>query len=244
MSIKKTALITGASRGIGKAISIELAKNKVDVVINYKEDENQAKEVVNVIKKLGVDCTALKADVSDFDAVKAMFETVKKDYNGLDILINNAGILLDKTVKNMPLEIWKNVINVNLTGIFNVTKNALPLMRENGRIISISSIIGLDGNFGQSNYAASKAGVIGFTKSLAKELAKKKITVNAVAPGFIKTEMTDKISFIKRKIIERMIPLRYLGMPEDVANVVVFLASPRSGYITGEVLHVTGGLNF
>ena len=243
MLTEKTALITGASRGIGKVISIELAKNKVNVVINYKEDENQVKEVVDEIKKFGVDCTALKADVSDFDEVKAMFEDVKKDYNGLDILINNAGILLDKTLKNMPLEIWKSVINVNLNGIFNVTKNALPLMKENGRIISISSIIGLDGNFGQTNYAASKAGVIGFTKSLAKELAKKKITVNAIAPGFIKTYMTDNVPSESKKTIENMIPLGEFGVPEDVSNAVVFLSSSKSRYITGEVIRVDGGLN-
>ena len=171
-------------------------------------------------------------------------ERVKDNFKTLDIVVNNAGITKDRTLKNMTREEWQQVIDVNLTGVFNVSKAALEILNENGRIINISSIVGIYGNFGQTNYAASKAGVIGFTKSLAKELAKRKITVNAIAPGFIKTELTDKIPFIRKKIIERMIPLKEIGVPEDVANAVVFLASQKSRYITGEVLHITGGLIF
>ena len=240
----KTALVTGASKGIGKAIAIALAKEGCNIVFNYVGSEDLAKNSCKEIKDLNVGVISAKADVSKIEEVDNLIKIAKDNFHSLDIIVNNAGIAKDRSLKNMTQEEWQKVIDINLTGVFNISKAALEILNENGRIINISSIVGLCGNFGQTNYAASKAGVIGFTKSLAKELAKKKITVNAVAPGFIKTEMTDKISFIKRKIIERMIPLRYLGMPEDVANVVVFLASPRSGYITGEVLHVTGGLNF
>ncbi len=240
----KTALVTGASKGIGKAIAIALAKEGCNIVFNYVGNEELAKNSCKEIEKLNVEVISAKADVSKVEEVNNLIKTIKDNFHTLDIVVNNAGISKDRSLKNMTQEEWQKVIDVNLTGIFNISKAVLEILNENGRIINISSIIGLCGNFGQTNYAASKAGVIGFTKSLAKELAKKKITVNAIAPGFIKTEMTDKIPFIKRKIIERMIPLRDLGMPEDVANAVVFLASPRSGYITGEVLHVTGGLNF
>ena len=240
----KTALVTGASKGIGKAIAIALAKEGCNIVFNYVGSEELAKSSCKEIKDLNVRVISAKADVSKIEEVNNLMKIAKDNFHSLDIIVNNAGIAKDRSLKNMTQEEWQKVIDINLTGVFNISKAALEILNENGRIINISSIVGLCGNFGQTNYAASKAGVIGFTKSLAKELAKKKITVNAIAPGFIKTEMTDKISFIKRKIIERMIPLRDLGMPEDVANVVVFLASPRSGYITGEVLHVTGGLNF
>ena len=244
MENRKVALITGASRGIGKAIAIELAKNNVNVVINYNKDEKEAADVVEEIKKLGVQGIAVKADISNFDECAAMFEIVKKRFGYLNILVNNAGALSDKTLKNMTKEQWNFVIKINLDGTFNVTKNALSLMKDNGRIINISSIVGISGNFGQTNYAASKAGIIGFTKSLAKELGKRKITVNAVAPGFIDTHMTKNVPFIRRKIIMAMIPLGKAGMPEDVANLVAFLASDKSGYITGEVICVDGGFSF
>ncbi|MAG91458.1 3-oxoacyl-[acyl-carrier-protein] reductase [Candidatus Woesearchaeota archaeon] len=244
MSSKKVALITGASRGIGKSIAIELAKNNIDIIINYNRDEKEAEEVVKEIKKLGVGGEAIKADVSSFDDCTAMFGAVKKKYGNLDILVNNAGALSDKTLKNMTKEQWDFVIKINLTGVFNVTKNALPLVNGGGRIINISSIVGLTGNFGQTNYAASKAGIIGFTKSLAKELGKRKITVNAVAPGFIDTQMTKSVPFIRKKIIMAMIPLGRAGLPEDIANLVGFLASDKASYITGEVICVDGGFSF
>ena len=244
MSNKKVALVTGASRGIGKAIALELAKSKINIVINYNKDEKEAANVAEGIKKFGVASIAVKADVSNFDECAAMIEVVRKRFGFLDILVNNAGALSDKSLKNMTKEQWDLVLRTNLDGTFNVTKNALPLIREGGRIINISSIVGISGNFGQTNYAASKAGIMGFTKSLAKELGKHKITVNAVAPGFIDTEMTKNISFIRKKIMLAMIPVGRAGLPEDVANLVAFLASDKSGYITGEVICIDGGFSF
>ncbi|MBI2557941.1 3-oxoacyl-ACP reductase FabG [Candidatus Woesearchaeota archaeon] len=238
----KNALVTGASRGIGKAIAIELAKNGINVIINYNRNEKDAMEVVNEIKN--TKCIAIKADVSNFDEVKSMFDSVKKEFGKLDILVNNAGIIMDKTLQNMSKEEWNDVIKVNLNGIYNVTNNALPLLSKGGRIINISSIVALDGNFGQTNYAASKAGIIGFTKSLAKELGKHGITVNAIAPGFIDTEILKSVPLTKKKEFIGLIPLGYLGKPQDVANLAVFLASDRAGYITGDVICVNGGLRF
>src|SRR3989344_7920367 len=176
----KTALVTGASKGIGKAIAIELAKNNVNVVVNYNSDEKGAINAVEEIKKIGADAIAVKADVSDFSQCSSMIEIIKKKFGSLDILVNNAGVLSDKTFEKMTREQWDLVMDVNLGSMFNVTKNALPLLRDNGRIVNLSSVIGINGNFGQTNYAASKAGIIGFTKSLAKELGKRKITVNAI----------------------------------------------------------------
>jgi len=225
----KTALVTGASRGIGKAIAIELAKNGADVVVNYNRNEKEALDVVGEIKNIGCRSIAIKADVSSFDEVAKMFGIVKREFGRLDILVNNAGIIMDKTLRKMTQEEWNTVIKINLNGVYNATKNALPLIGKGGRIINISSVVALQGNFGQTNYAASKAGIIGFTKSLAKELGKNGITVNAIAPGFIDTDL---------------IPLGRIGMPQDVANLAVFLASGRANYITGEVICVDGGLRF
>jgi len=241
---KKIALITGASRGIGKAIAIELARNKINVAINYHSDEKGAFNVVEEIRKLGIESVAIKTDVANFEDCSSMIEVITKKFGYLDILVNNAGTISDKTLRNMTKEQWDSVVNTNLTGTFNVTRKALELIRDNGRIINISSIAGLNGNFGQTNYAASKAGIIGFTKSLAKELGKRRITVNAVAPGFIDTQMSKGFSFLRKKIILTMIPLGRAGLPEDVANAVAFLASDKASYITGEVIRVDGGLNF
>ena len=244
MENKKVALVTGASRGIGKSIVIELAKNNINIIVNYHKDEKEAVALVEEIKKFGVDSIAVKADVSSFYQCAQMIEFVKKKFGFIDILVNNAGALSDRSLKNMTKEQWDLVVRTNLDGTFNVTKNALSLIREGGRIINISSIVGISGNHGQTNYAASKAGIIGFTKSLAKELGKYRITVNAVAPGFIETQMTKNISFIRKKIILAMIPLGRAGLPEDVANLVAFLASEKSSYITGEVICVDGGFSF
>jgi len=240
----KIALVTGASRGIGKAIAIELARNGADVAVNYNRNEKEALEVVEDIKKLGCKSIAIKADVGSFDDAAAMFEAVKKEFGRIDILVNNAGIIMDKTLQNMGKEEWASVLKTNLTSVYNVTKNAVPLLNRNGRIINISSIVALDGNFGQSNYAASKAGIIGFTKSLAKELGKHGITVNAVAPGLIDTDIIRDIPPERKKELDRMVPLGRIGTPKDIANVVVFLASPKAGYITGEAIRVDGGLRF
>lgn len=242
--MQKFALVTGASRGIGRAIAVELAKNKLNVAVNYYQDEKEAAGVVEEIKKFGADAIAVKADVSKFDECASMMELIKKKFGCLDVLVNNAGVLSDRTLKNMTKEQWGLVVKTNLDGTFNVTKNALPLMRDGGRIINISSIVGISGNHGQTNYAASKAGVIGFTKSLARELGKQKITVNAIAPGFIDTYMTRDTPFIRKKIIMAMIPLGKAGQPEDVANLAAFLASDKAGYITGEVICVDGGFSF
>lgn len=244
MANRKTALVTGASRGIGKAIATELAKSNFNVVVNYYNDEKEAVNVVKELKRLGSDSIAIKADVASFDECAAMIDTIKKKFGHLDVLVNNAGALSDKTLKNMEKEQWDLVLKTNLDGTFNATKNALEIMRDDGRIINISSIAGILGNFGQTNYAASKAGVIGFTKSLAKELGKRRITVNAVAPGFVETQMTKNIPFLRKKIIMAMIPLGRAGLPEDIANAVAFLASGKASYITGEVIRVDGGLSF
>ncbi len=240
----KIALITGASTGIGKATAIELAKNGVNVVINYYSGDKEAEEVVQKIREHGVESIAVKADVTNFDEVTKMADTIQKKFGKVDILVNNAGIVKDKTLKNMTLDEWNAVINTNLTGVFCVTKSILPLMSNGGRIISMSSIIGQYGNFGQCNYAAAKAGIIGFTKSLAKELGKKKITVNAIAPGFVKTSITKDIPFFRKKIINYMTPLKEEAEPEDIANVIAFLASDKARYITGTVINVDGGLAF
>ena len=244
MKDRKVALITGASRGIGKSIALELARNGANVVINFNKDEEEANAVVDEIKKLGVEGMAVKADVSSFENSELMISAIKKKFGYIDILVNNAGALSDKTLKNMTKEQWDLVLKTNLYGTFNVSKHAVLLMRDGGRIINISSIAGINGNFGQTNYAASKAGIIGFTKSLAKELGKRKITVNAIAPGFIETYMTKDLPFIKKKILMAMIPVGRVGLPQDVANLVAFLASEKASYITGETIRIDGGLNF
>lgn len=244
MENKKTALVTGSSKGIGRAIAMELAKNGMNVIVNYYRDEQEAVAVVSEIKKLGVDSIAVKADVSKFDDCAEMIEIVKKKFGNVDVLVNNAGALSDKTLKNMEKHQWDTVIKTNLDSVFNMCKNALPVMKDGSKIINMSSIVGISGNFGQTNYAASKAGIIGFTKSLAKELGKRKITVNAVAPGFIDTQMTKSVPFIRRKIIMAMIPLGRPGLPEDVANLVGFLASDNASYITCEVICVDWGFSF
>jgi len=240
----KTALITGASRGIGEAIAIEFAKNNANVIINYYSDKNEALSVLDKAKKYGVKCLAVQADVSKADEVKRMISEIEREFKKVDILVNNAGIVRDRTLKNMALDEWHAVINTNLNGVFYVTKFLLPLIPNGGRIINISSIVGQYGNFGQCNYAASKAGIIGFTKSLAKELGKYDITVNAVAPGFVKTSITRGISFIKKKAINYMTPLKEEAEPQDIADIVAFLASEKSRYITGAVLNIDGGLAF
>ncbi|MGB9779263.1 3-oxoacyl-[acyl-carrier-protein] reductase [Caldanaerobacter sp.] len=238
------AFVTGGSRGIGRAIAVRLAKDGFDVAITYVKDEESAREVVEEIKKHGVNGIALKCDVSHYHEVEKAVEKVVQELGSIDVVVNNAGITKDNLILKMEEDEWDSVIDVNLKGAFNVIKFASKYMikKRKGKIINISSVVGLMGNVGQANYAASKAGLIGLTKSAAKELAARGITVNAVAPGFIETDMT---SVLKEEIKEAMIksiPLKRAGKPEEVAEVVAFLASKASDYITGQVINVDGGM--
>jgi 3-oxoacyl-[acyl-carrier protein] reductase len=240
----KVALVTGASRGIGRAIAIDLAKNGASVAVNYAGSEAKANEVVDEIKANGGNAFAIKADVSSSDEVGQMIKEVINQYGQLDILVNNAGITRDNLLMRMKDTEWDDVINTNLKGVFLCTKGVTRQMmkQRNGRIINIASVVGVSGNPGQANYVAAKAGVIGLTKTTAKELASRNITVNAVAPGFITTDMTDELSEEIKSELLKQIPLATLGEPSDIANVVTFLASEKSKYITGQTLHVNGGM--
>lgn len=242
--MSKVALITGGSRGIGKQIAITLAEAGYDIAINYRDEGEDVKSVEEEIKSRNVKFFAVKGDVSKFEDTENFVREVIDEYGKIDVLVNNAGITRDTLIMRMKKEDFDSVINVNLVGTFNVTKNVIPYMMKarSGRIISIASVVGIAGNAGQTNYAASKAGIIGFTKSLAKEVASRNILVNAVAPGFIKTNMTDVLKDDVKEEIAKSIPLKRMGTPEDVANVVKFLASDDSSYITGQVIHIDGGM--
>ena len=240
----RTALVTGASRGIGRAIALALAEEGADVAINYVSNEAAAAAVVEEIQALGRKGMLARADVGDFPDTYAMAHSVVREFGHIDILVNNAGVTSDKTFVNMDHSTWRKVLAINLDGVFNCTKVCIDQMVEQnyGRVVNITSVIGQIGNFGQANYAASKAGVAAMTKTLAKELASKGITVNAVAPGFIETEM---VSSIPENIQDRLlsqIPLRRFGKAEEVAQMVVFLCSPEGDYVTGAELEVNGGL--
>ncbi len=242
----QTALVTGSNRGIGKVIALTFAKNGANIVVNYVGEANKAEalDTVEEIKALGVEAIAIDCNVVDNDAVVAMIKEIKTTFGTLDIVVNNAGITRDKLLISMKEEDFDSVINVNLKGTFLVSKAASKLMikQRKGSIINISSVIGVVGNAGQANYAASKAGIIGFTKSLAKELASRNIRANAICPGFIQTKMTDVLSDEIKKSMEDVIALKRLGNPEDVANAALFLASEQSSYITGQALNVCGGM--
>ena len=244
MSEKYVALVTGGSRGIGRAICHELAKNGVNIAIGYNKNFDKANKVKKEVEEYGVEAEIFKGSIDNYYDVRSVVDSVVDRFGKIDILVNNAGITSDKTLLKMTLEEWLRVIQVNLFGAFYCIKAALPYMIENGwgRIINISSIIALSGNVGQANYAAAKAGIIGLTKSLALELAKKNITVNAVAPGFIDTEMTKKIPSEIYEMIKNKIPQKRFGTPEEVARVVAFLADEKSSYITGQVYGINGGL--
>lgn len=240
----KVALITGATRGIGKQIAIKLAKEGYDIAINYRKENEELTNTKAEIEKNNVKCLVAQGDVSNFDDTKRFVDEVINEFGAIDVLVNNAGITKDMLILRMQKEDFESVINVNLTGTFNVTKNVVPYMmkKRNGRIINISSVVGISGNAGQTNYSASKAGIIGFTKSLAKEVASRNILVNAVAPGFIETDMTSVLKDDVKAEIAKNIPLRRMGTADDVANVVKFLASEDSSYITGQVIQVDGGM--
>jgi 3-oxoacyl-[acyl-carrier protein] reductase len=239
----KIALVTGASRGIGKAIALRLAQDGAKLAINNLDIET-AETVAAEIKALGGMALAVAGDVSSTDEVNHMMETIISTYGSIDILVNNAGITRDQLLLRMADDDWDRVLAVNLKGVFLCTKAVLKYMLKArwGRIINMSSIVGFTGNAGQSNYAASKAGIIGFTRSVAREVASRGITVNAVAPGFIETDMTARLSEKQRQDIASRIPLGFLGTPEDVASVAAYLAGEDSRYITGQVISVDGGL--
>lgn len=240
----KCALVTGASRGIGKAIALKLASLGANLVLNYRSSEIEALEVEKQIKDMGVDAISVKGDISKLIDVENLVSLAKEKFGSIDIMVNNAGITKDTLILRMKEEDFDTVIDVNLKGVFNCLKTITPIMvrQKHGKIINLSSIVGISGNAGQVNYSASKAGVIGMTKSLAKEIGSRGINVNAVAPGFIETDMTNVLGEKYKDEIMRNIPLKKLGNPEDVANVVAFLASKDSDYITGQVIHVDGGM--
>ncbi|WIF96195.1 3-oxoacyl-[acyl-carrier-protein] reductase [Caminicella sporogenes] len=240
----KTAIVTGGSRGIGKAIALKLAEKGADIVVNYTSNFEKAQEVVEKIKSMGRKAIAIKADVSNPDDVANLVKEVSKNFESIDILVNNAGITRDGLLIRMKDEDWDKVININLKGTYLCTKlvGKKMMKQRSGKIINVASVVGIIGNAGQANYSASKAGVIGFTKSAAKELAARGITVNAVAPGFIETEMTDKLPADVIENYKKNIPIARFGKPEDVANVVAFLASEKANYITGQVINVDGGM--
>lgn len=242
---RKTAIVTGGSRGIGKAIATELARENYNIVINYNSSEEKANELKTFLEsEYDIKVLSLQCDVSKFDDVKKMYKQVKKEFDSIDILVNNAGITKDNLILRMKEEDFDQVIDINLKGTFNCAKifGRHMLKQKSGKIVNISSVVGRMGNAGQANYAASKAGVIGLTKSLAKEFAARGINVNAVAPGFIKSAMTDKLDESVVKYYKENIPLGNMGDPEDVAKAVKFLCSSDSDYITGQVLNVGGGL--
>lgn len=242
----EVAIVTGSSQGIGKAIATYFSTQGASVVINYpfSREEEKAQAIVKKLKKQGGKAIAIQADVTKEKEVRYLIEETVKHFNQLSILVNNAGITKDRTVKNMTVDDFNDVIETNLTGTFIASKIAVEQMEKNkyGRIINISSIAGQTGNFGQSNYAASKAGVIGLTKTFALEYAKKGITVNAVAPGFIKTDMTDAIPENIREKLLKTIPVSRPGEPEEIASTVAFLASKKAGFITGQEIAVNGGM--
>ena len=241
----KVAVVTGASRGIGKAIAVKLASKGATVVINYNGSRERAEEVKNEVEAAGGKAVIIQCNVADFDACKEFIETVIKEQGRIDILVNNAGITKDGLIMKMKEEDFDSVLNVNLKGTFNTIRHSARQMlkQRSGKIINISSVSGILGNVGQANYAASKAGVIGLTKTMARELGSRGITVNAIAPGFVDTEMTEVLSEEIRENACKQIILGRFGKPEDIANTAVFLASDKADYITGQVISVDGGMN-
>lgn len=240
----KTAVVTGASRGIGKAIALKLAELGANIVINYRSSSNSVEELIKEIEAKGSKAIAVQGDVSVFAEAENMMKKAVEAFGSLDILVNNAGITKDGLILRMKEEDFDKVIEVNLKGAFNCIRHATPIMmkQKSGKIINISSVVGVSGNAGQVNYSAAKAGIIGMTKSAARELASRGINVNAVAPGFIQTDMTEILSDKVKENTLNNIPLKKFGTAQDVANLVSFLASPSADYITGQVINVDGGM--
>ena len=242
--MNKVAFITGGTRGIGRQIAITLAMAGYDIAVNYRTENEDLTITKSEIEKCNVKCLPVQGDVSSFEDSENMVKQVIEQLGRVDVLVNNAGITKDTLLMRMKKEDFEDVLQVNLVGTFNVTKSVIPYMmkQKEGRIINLSSVVGISGNAGQANYAASKAGMIGFTKSLAKEVGSRNILVNAVAPGFIETQMTDVLKEEIKEEIKKTIPLKRMGTVEDVANVVKFLASNENSYITGQVIQVDGGM--
>lgn len=241
---EKNAVVTGASRGIGREIALTLAENGANVVINYRTYNDEIEKLIEEIKAKNVKVVAVKCDVSNYEEVQNLISQAKEELGSVDILVNNAGITKDGLLMRMKEEDFENVIDINLKGVFNTTKAVTSIMMKQryGKIINISSVVGLVGNAGQSNYAASKAGVIGFSKSVARELAQRGVNINVVAPGYIGTDMTNSLSDKVKEGILQTIPMKKMGTTKDVANLVLFLASSLSDYITGQVINVDGGM--
>ena len=240
----KVALVTGASRGIGRAVAIRLAKSGAKIAVNYAGNQAAAEEVKQIIEQNGGEAILVQADISNAESVDAMVAAVMEAFGRIDILVNNAGITRDTLLMRMKEADWNAVIQTNLTGVFSVTKAVSKIMMKQryGKIVNMSSVVGLMGNAGQANYAAAKAGVIGFTKSMAKELAARNITVNAIAPGFIATDMTAVLSDKVKEDLATKIPMGRLGEADDIASAVLFLVSDSANYITGQTLNVDGGM--
>ena len=242
--MSKVALITGATRGIGRQIALTLAKEGYDIAINYRKENEDLENTKKELAEIGVEVLAVQGDVSNYEDCERFVKQVIEKFGHIDVLVNNAGITRDSLLIRMKEEDFKQVVDTNLGGTFNVTKNVISYMMKahSGRIINISSVVGVAGNAGQTNYSASKAGIIGFTKSLAKEVASRNILVNAIAPGFIETDMTGVLKEEIRNEIAKNIPIKRMGSAEEVAKVVKFLASEDSSYITGQVINVDGGM--
>ncbi len=244
MEEKKVAIITGGSRGIGKEIAKKFAKENYNLVINYVSEKTNTEELKKEFEAFGAEVLFIKTNVTSYEECEKMAKDAINKFGKIDVLVNNAGVTKDSLLLRMKEEDFDTVINVNLKGTFNVTKACIPYMmkKKSGKIVNISSVVGISGNSGQANYAASKAGIIGFTKSVAKELASRNILANCVAPGYIATDMTNGLSDAVKESINNQIPLKRVGMPEEVAKAVYFLASEENSYITGQVLNVDGGM--
>jgi len=240
----KVALITGGSRGIGRAVAVRLARDGVKLAINYKSDRKSADLVVDLVNEMGVEALAVQADVADSSQVDSMVDQIVNTFGNVDILVNNAGIIHDSLLMRMSEDVWDEVLNTNLKGSYNCTKAVLRhMVRQRwGRVINVVSVVGIEGNPGQSNYAASKAGVIAFSRSIAKEVASRNITVNSVAPGYISTEIVADLNPEFKELILSRIPQNKFGTVEDVSNMVGYLASEEANYITGEVIRIDGGI--
>ena len=244
MEDKKVALITGGTRGIGKAIAIKFAKQGYNLIINYISDKTDIKKLESEFKQYNSEVLFIKTDVSKFDDCEKMVKNAIDKFGHIDVLVNNAGITKDSLILRMSVEDFERVIDINLKGTFNVTKKVVPYMmkKKKGKIINLASVVGISGNAGQCNYAASKAGIIGFTKSIAKELASRNILANCVAPGFIDTDMTSILTDSIKESINAQIPLKRMGNSKEIANAVYFLGGEENTYITGQVINVDGGM--